>query len=338
MADDATQIEGAIAEAPQWRRWLACLVLGSAGGAAVLFAFIVLIDPYSTGRLALMQRLDRVPVDAWLAKAGVIRDPQFDAAIIGASTADALDPASIGAASGLNVVQLAFPGTAPRTTRLMSQLFASHHRGKSTLQILIIIGEHWCAPNPITAEFFPYRWIYQSTNWEYLSEIFNTQALRLALRRVGIWLGVAGQSIPENGFGFRLPNNFDPQATARKLLEMKPAPDAPAGPFPELDALSLHLGALDRGTAVLLTVLPKFVNALPPAGSAAEARDTACRDTVRQIAAQRPNTGFLDLQGDNEMARHLPSYIDGIHFHDAVARMVEREIAKAILALQSHSR
>ena len=85
-ADDLT------AESPAWRRWLISLALFATAGLALLYAFIVLVDPYTTGRFALSQRLDRVSKNQFFAKASIIRDPQFDAAILGASTAGSLAP------------------------------------------------------------------------------------------------------------------------------------------------------------------------------------------------------------------------------------------------------
>ncbi len=330
VADEAT------ADTPAWRRWLIAFALFSTVGLALLYAFIVLVDPYTTGRFALTQRLDRVSKNQFFAKASIIRDPQFDAAILGASTAGSLDPAPIGAASGLKVVQLAFYGTVPRTNRFISRVFEKHRRGRQTVQI-IVIDTHWCSPDSLSLPHpFP-DWVYESPNREYLSQLFDTEAAKTAWRRLGIWLGVAGQSIPANGFAPIFPQGQDPQVVARRLQEHKPDPKAPPpdAPFPELDALAAHLDRLEPQTRVLLTFLPVFVTSLPPQGSPAALRDAACKDRARRIAERRPNTAVLNMEGDSPLARDVTNYVDAIHFRGDVARKVELEIARAIVALQS---
>ncbi len=332
MADDTTQIEGAIAEAPQWRRWLACLVLGSAGGAAMLFAFILLIDPYTTGRLALSGRLDMASGNASFAKAAVIRDPQFDTAIVGASTGDSLDPAHISGISNRSVAQLSIQGTNPANVRLISRTFERHRRGKPTWQI-IVIDLNWCHPR-LATEIYPMpKWVYQSSDLEYLSEIFNAEALRTAIRRIGIWIGTVPQSIRVDGYSFRLPLGFDPRIAARDIPTMPPlavtndwTPDAP---FPEIEALAAHIGGLDRSTTILLAVLPVFTSTFEP-GSPAERREAMCRSRLQDIAAARPNTAVHDMRSNSDMAQDPPSYIDQIHFHDRLARIVEKRIGEAV--------
>jgi hypothetical protein len=329
-ADDATT------ESPAWRRWLIAFALFSAAGLALLYAFIVLVDPYTTGRFALSQRLDRVSKNQFFAKTSVIRDPQFDTAIVGASTAGSLDPAPIGAASGRKVAQLAFYGTVPQIHRFVSRVFERHHRGRSTAQI-IVMDSNWCSPGIVPRPHpFP-DWVYESLNREYLSQLFDTEAAKTAGRRLGIWLGLAGQSIPANGFAPIFPPGYDPQVVARKLLAHKANPNAPPpnAPFAELDALAAHLDGLKPETPALLTFLPVFVTSLPPKGSAAALRDAACKDRVRRIVERRPNTAVLNLEGDNALARDVASYVDDIHFRGDVARKVELEIARALAALQS---
>ena len=130
------------------------------------------------------------------------------------------------------------------------------------------------------------------------------------------------------------------EEAARRVLATEPdTSTTPAdAPFVTLDALAAHLDALDDRTLVMLTYLPVFINAFPPAGSVAQARDVACRQRIRALAKSRPNTAFLDLRHDGEMARDVASYVDAIHFRGKVARMVELQLAEAVRALIRASR
>jgi hypothetical protein len=130
------------------------------------------------------------------------------------------------------------------------------------------------------------------------------------------------------------------EEAARRVLATKPdtKPIPADAPFATMDALTVHLNALDTETLVLLTYLPVFINAFPPAGSVAQARDMACRQRIDALARSRPKTAFLDLRHDGEMARDVASYVDAIHFRGRVARMVEAELAQAVRALILASR
>ena len=143
--NDATWTDDTSTQRAAWRRWLFRFIALTATGLGFLYGFIVLVDPYSTGRFALTDRFDRVSENQFFAKAGIIRDPQFDAAIIGASTAASIDPAPISAETGRNIAQLSFYGTVAQTHQLISRVFERHHSARQTLQIIVLEGDT-CLP------------------------------------------------------------------------------------------------------------------------------------------------------------------------------------------------
>src|ERR1700716_466786 len=101
-------------QSPGWSRSLAAC-LGALGiGALLLFALMVLIDPYDSGRFGWLG-IDGVDDrDTHTATASRARDAQFDSAVIGNSTAQLLDPAELSRATGLRFVQLYLTGGSPR--------------------------------------------------------------------------------------------------------------------------------------------------------------------------------------------------------------------------------
>ena len=181
----------------------------------------------------------------------------------------------------------------------------------------------------------PLGWPQLEVGWmlgrPYWGRGYATEVGRAALALA--WAGLA----PDWVCSVIHPDNQASQAVARRLLAHKSDPKAlpPDVPFAELDALAAHLDRLDPQTLVLLTFLPVFVTSLPPQGSAAALRDAACKERARRIAERRPNTALLNLEGDNALARDVASYVDDIHFRGDVARKVELEIARALVALQS---
>jgi len=318
-----------------WGRWLLQFVSLLVGGLLAAYLFALLVDPFSTGRFAITQRIDRASDNQWFAKAGLVRDAQFDAALIGSSVAGTLDPSHIGEITGRKVVQLSLYGVVPQNLLEVARAYDRHHRNKPTLQIYIL-DENWCYPAHMPQTNVP-TWLYRSSDREYLSHIFIPEALKIALRRVGIWVGLLDQSMPANGFAPIYPRNFDEQIARTKLLATKPELDRPPpeAPLPSLDDLALHLAALDSRTPVVLAFVPVYSNVLPPAGSVAQLRDAACKERVRRIGETRPNTAYLDLQGDNAWAHDITGYFDSRHFRGEVARSVEIEIGRAAKKLLS---
>jgi len=322
-----------------WQSWLRMLLTLLTALCAGLYIAVVLIDPFSTGRFALTQRIDRASTDTWywFTKAGIIRDQRFDAAIIGSSVSGTLDPVQIGQATGRAIVQLTLYGAGPPDSLLALRSFVRHHPGRPLLNILVL-DLHWCRETLAAAPEFP-SWVYESSDREYLSQIFSPFAINTSIRRVKIWLGFDDQRIPADGFAPIFPPNLDAVAAAKRVLSTTPETDAPSptAPFPNLDDLAAYLASTDDGSPLLLVFVPVFVNALPPPGSAAAARDAACKAKVSNIAKTRRNAGVLDLQGDSPMARKFGDYIDALHFRGEVAQMVGAEIAKAADELQSRA-
>jgi len=315
-----------------WRSWLRQFLCIFVAALAATYLFVIVIDPFSTGRLALTQHIDRNSGNQFLSKVGLVRDPQFDGAIFGSSIAGALDPSHIGQLTDRNMVQLSFYGVKPKNTLIVARAYDRHHRGSATLQIFIL-DFMWCDQHFLSQSIFP-DWLYEdSPLGEYLSRMFNPEAFSLAVRRIGMWLGLAEPQLPADGFAPILPRHFDEQVARRALLATKPETDglAPAAPFPAIDELASHLTALDSRSSVLLVSLPIFVNALPPDGSAAALRVAACKERISSVAEQRPKTAYLDLQLDNAMARDVDGYSDWVHVRGSVARLVEAEIGRAAI-------
>ena len=251
-----------------WRSWLRVLLLSMAALCGASYAAVVLIDPFSTGRFALTQRIDRASIDTWhwFAKAGIIRDQRFDAAIFGSSVSGALDPVRIGAMTGRKVLQATLYGAFPQDTLLASRAFERHHRGRLALHI-ISLEIHWCREQrgsigPRAGTWLPPfpTWVYESSNYEYLTRIFYPFAINSALRRIGIWFGLREHSIRDDGFAPIYPPGFDAQAAAARLLSMKAetAAPPPAGPLPYLDDLAAQIGcdgsAFARAACILARV------------------------------------------------------------------------------------
>lgn len=315
-------------DARPWRRWLRAFLLTAIILGGVLYAGVVLIDPFSTGRFSLAQGVDIASRNARLIKGGVARDPRFDAAIFGSSTGYALDPQKIGDGSGWTVAQLAIPATLPPSQLLVARAFQGHRNGRANLQIYML-DYLWCRPGDPSAGgwgAFP-DWIYESSGTEYLSRILFPEGVTTAARRLAIRSGLMEPSARADGY---MVTNLPPiPRTTLAALVRPTANPAPAEGFPALELLARHIARLPEEVALAFVFAPPFINTLPVAGSAADERLQECKARARQIAALRPNSVSLDLMAENAITRDAANYFDELHYTPAAADAV----ASTIVAL-----
>jgi hypothetical protein len=321
--NSAAQADAAPGEAAAWRRWLAVLLLTTIVFGIACYAGTVLIDPFSTGRFALTQRVDVASDNPRLYKIGIARDPRFDAAIFGSSTSDTLNPQAIGRITGWTVAQLGMAAALPPNQLTTARAFQRYHAGRATLQIHVL-DKLWCRPgDPAAGAWGPFPdWLFEGSDTEYLSRILFPEAFSAAVRRVGIWIGLAKPVHRDDGYA----------AGKRPQLKLAQPPRPTSGPaesepMPALDLLAAHVAALPAEVIPAFVFAPEYVNALAAPGSQAERRLMACKARVRQIADSRPRSGYLDLMTDNEIARNPGNYTDDIHYTQAAAVRIEAAIA-----------
>ncbi len=313
-----------------WRRWLrwwagvfGAVLIGS-------YVCILLVDPFATGRFALTQRIDITSQNTRLAKAGLVRDPQFDAAIFGNSTSFGIDPAVIGAGIGHRVVALGMSLAMPADQMMMARLFAKLHPRAATVSIFAL-DDLWCRPgspaeNPVIE--FP-SWLYVGSDWDYLSHLFFVGALDATLTRIGIWLDLWPQDERSDGFGSQA--KADAAGAGAAFRQQRPVAGVPANaPFPAIDALAALLDELPSGSTAVVVFLPVFITSLPLDGSPAAARLEACKARIREVVGSRTGVrGYVDLRIDNALVRDTDNFIDPIHFRGRVGAWVAAETVRA---------
>ena len=316
-------------DARRWRQWLAAFLLTTFVLGVLMYAGVVLMDPFSTGRFALSQSVDIASRNPRLFKRSVARDPRFDAAIFGSSTGYPLDPQKIGGVTGWQVAQLAIPASLPPSQLLVARAFQQHRRDRANLQVHVL-DRLWCRPgNPAAGGWgaFP-DWIYESSDGEYLSRILFPEGVTTAMRRFGIRLGLIAPLARSDGF---VPSNLSPIPRSVLAGTVRPSanPDQ-ANQFPALDLLAAHVAALPGNVQLVFVFAPPYLNTLPVAGSAAEGRLQACKARVREIAALRMNAGYLDLMVENAISRDERNYFDELHYTPAAADKVAEAIIEVL--------
>lgn len=332
MSSSTSNFEAAAAAdtSAKWRHWLAVFFATLAGLIGASYLLVLVIDPFSTGRFTPIKRVDVASRLPQYANAGRVRDPQFDSAIIGNSHAERLNPANIGSATGRSFVLLAVRGAHSSALITLTRAFDRHHARRSSA-VVLVLDHFWCLADDPTdkAHPFPY-WLYESSNWVYLRHVLFPRAMEAAAVRIAILLGIVARADAANGYSAQSDarGNF---ITAEKLARMsRPSRAAIDAPFPALEGLQQLVREIDPQTRILLFFPPVHISAIPEPGSAAEQRFNVCKARIRNLAASRPNTAYLDMRTESSISKDVEDFFDPTHYRERIARIVEQEIAAAL--------
>lgn len=324
-------------ESRTWRRWLRRYAASTLAIAIAIAAAILVLDPYDTGHFALFPGRGVPRYGQRLSAASVARSPDIDAAIIGNSTVQLLDPRRISAATRLNMVSLAVPGTGPQEQLAIAHWLLRWHPGPQLRAVVLGIDANWCNAEDGFAPSNPFPfWLYGDNRLDYAIHMMRFQSLDHALRKAQLLLGLAS---PERNFGYHdydagrqwTEAGFEAQLASSDLVPWKTS--AATRDFAALPLLSGFLRALSPQTAAVLVLPPVYRAALPDPGSPAEGRLEACETALRTLAAERPRTEVIDYLHDAELAGRNENFFDSIHYRSPVARKIETEIATAATAL-----
>jgi hypothetical protein len=314
-----------------WAVWLGAF-LGALGvGTALVFAFVIAVDPYDNGQFGFLGIEGVSDIVQSTANASRARDPQFDSAIIGDSTGQPIKPAELSRLTGHRFVQLTVQGAGPREHLAILEFFVRRHTHVGAL--VIAADNIWCSrdvklppPHP-----FPF-WLYGESKLDYAMRLFSARSLGRAWRRVLIGLGRRARSGPDGYLGdYVLPG--DPEFRPAVVPPVEPAPasaDAASpddGVFPAVVRLSVALSKIPADTPVVLFAPPFFVTAIARAGTAAAAEDEACKKALRDVVTKRTNGAFIDYRIDSAVTRDPVNFTDYFHARGPIVRQMERDIA-----------
>jgi hypothetical protein len=238
----------------RWRRFF-CLTVGTAAATGCLiYAFVVLIDPW--GSLPLSLPLDRAPITSnqRFAYPAIARSSHFDSAVFGTSTSRLLRPAGLDPAFGARFANLAMnDATAYEISRLLLVFAAAHPAAKI---IMIGIDSPWCGTGDSFQKFTPRpfpEWMYGSIRWNGYASVFNLYAVQEAGKEFGVLTGLKREDMGRDGYTRFVPpdDQYDPVRAADHLREAEPRVPPGNGEgtparlrFPALDLLRDDLAAL----------------------------------------------------------------------------------------------
>ena len=322
----------------KWRRFF-LLVVGTASiGAALIYAFIALVDPFDS--LPLSPTADRAPVatNARFSFPALARKPDFDSAIIGTSTSRLLRPAALDPVFGARFVNLAMnAATAYEQSRLLEVFARAHPR---PLAVVVGLDLVWCTTGDRLERYTPRpfpEWLYDDGRARDYLHLFNLYALEQAAAQFAIITGLKSPHYGRDGYTSFVPpdSEYDPVRVAAHLraegIIVPPGPrtGAPASwRFPALERLGRDLAHLPSATTKLLFFVPYNHLLQPEPGPAATAW-RECKRRVADLATDLPNAIVADFMIPSPITSSDNNYWDGLHYRIGIADRLAQDLALA---------
>ena len=329
MAGSLDQKERTIGDAA-WRRFVMTFLAVLLGGLAILYALIVVIDPYDTGRYPTFMPTGVSDENQQTASASNGRNPTFDAAVFGNSHGMLLSPRRLKNSTGFAFQQMTSPGSGPREQMLLMRWFMRHHPRINAF--VLAADQTWCTHDPAIPMLYQFPpWLYAESHLEYLAHLLNTRSINAAYRRVRLALGLIKPTDPDGYWDYEIGRTWSfrpeqpPGGTLAPILS-----DAIDGSFPAIEALDAVLAKLPADTPVIITMPPQFYTLLPPPGSRKAAELAACKAELAARVATRGRSGFLDYLADTPATRNPENFMDFEHYRSNIARLIEADIAAVI--------
>lgn len=319
--------------------WLRVVLAGGGVLGALIYAFILVVDPYQVVPFA--PALPRAPISTnqRFSYPAIARSPAFDSAVIGTSTMRLLDPARLDAGSAARFANLAMnSATAYEQGRLL-ELFMRHH----PKAYAVVIGNDgtWCNRRPDVPQYtfraFP-EWMFDDEPWNDLLYLFNDKALEDAVRMAEYLAGRREAKYRPDGYrDFTLDfGPRDPRAAHKRLVKARPRPaergdaaprlEHPTWQFPLLEQLAARINALPPNTRVVLVYPPVYDRYLQTmAVSMGE-----CKARAASLLAWRPGLVTLDYMRPTPLTRSEENFWDAVHTTADVARTLEADIVAAL--------
>lgn len=323
-----------------WRGFARTLVLSGIALFAAYLALAVLVDPYDTGRSALLSRGAVRPQGPRTASALRGRDPAYAGAVIGNSHIQLIEPAVLTRRTGIPFVQLSVPATGPSEQFALLDWYLRHHARPDAL--VLSADAFWCADDPVfpSEHGFPY-WLLD--DWPgYLRGLLRFSAAQETINRLGWLANPRRKTATADGWwdyeANYLGQGFGRDPAKKAALERPVGPGVEphhGGPFPIAGRLRTELARVPARTAVVLVFPPVYARAEPAPASPRAVAETTCRAEVRDVLATHALSAVIDARDGRPAPADPDQFFDQTHYRLSLARTLTEEIADAILRLRN---
>jgi hypothetical protein len=308
-----------------------------------LYLLILIIDPYDS--VFFSPRWTRYPVRGdhrhW--NAMLVRQPGFDSAVIGTSSAMLLKPSQLNEAFSGSFVNLSMPAATPFEQLRLLELFQHYHPRIGT--VVFGLDSLWCHPdggrqftNDTLRRAFP-AWLYDTVTWNDLPP-FNKTTLKAAYDQARALLGIfVRYQRWVDGYEDltkTLHKTNDPEAVRKRIYESAKEGILWRNPghsllptYPDLDRLGAALGRLPATTLKILFFSPYHHFHLPQPGSEQEALWNGCKEKAAGLADRVDNLVVVDFMMRSPITNDDSHYIDGYHYTTAIASRVMHLLREA---------
>jgi hypothetical protein len=296
----------------------------------VLATVLVLLDPYDTGRLTPFVKPGIAATGPRMANASRIRNPAFDAAIIGNSTIQQISPERLGAQTGRSFVQLSVPGTGPMEQATMVEHLV-FRRGASVKALVLGLEHSWCDATRSMRTLHPFPfWLYDSTTFTYAVSLVRMDSLEFLPRRIRLLLGKEKPAREDGYWNYEGAGLYQPTGMGELHGMQVPVPFR--GQVAASDSLRRVLRVLPAQTRLVLVHPPVYAAAILKTPDADRKNLAACKAEIARVAAERPGTVLIDLWTDSPENRSREMFFDSNHYSNAMALLIEARLAEALRA------
>jgi hypothetical protein len=311
------------------------------GSLAVVFLFILLVDPYDIIPFSLPIERRIVSIGDRYMYPQIVRSKRFDSLVIGTSTSKLLDPDLLNRLFNVRFANLAMSDARAWEQQTMLDLFVRTVGPPKTL--IVGLDGVWCDQaadrHRITFRGFP-EWLYDERPWKGFHHLLNFNTLEIAGRLVGYHLGLYPERIRYDGYDRFVPpeSEYDPVRAHNSIW--LDASDASAAAQPRLSfdernllafpALTWLDKALERlpSSQKILSFMPVHIAAQPIPGTRDADIENDCKARITMIGRKYGAT-VVDWRINSAITRNDANYWDRLHYRVPVATRIAEEIATA---------
>ncbi|HVH78040.1 MAG TPA: hypothetical protein VM782_01505, partial [Stellaceae bacterium] len=222
------------------------------------------LDPYDTGRLSPFGDYGVAPFGPPLSSASLARRPEVEAAILGNSTIQHLNPVRLTRLTNLHFVSLSMQATGPLEQLAVGRWLVRHHDGKSakSLAVLVIdIDTRWCRGDGTIELTHPFPfWLYSDSDLFYAANLVSLGTFSATARKVKTILGLK-PPIWSNGY-----RDYDDTYNKTDLLGGIRGYELLGQNFAGMQYLKEFLTEVPADTLVILLHPPRYYFSLPASG------------------------------------------------------------------------
>ncbi|KAB0265787.1 hypothetical protein [Microvirga brassicacearum] len=334
-------------ENASWRRFTLSFAAAAFAATAVLYGFIVALDPFGLRVSASHPPTAIMDVNQRFMYPQIVRSGRFDSAVFGTSTVRLLDPQQLDRLLGGKFANLGMNAATPWEQMQLATLFLRRQARPENL--IFGLDETWCDPNAdrkkLTFRAFP-PWLYDEDPVNDYPELLNLTTLEIAGRVALNRLGLMPERIPQNGYEIFVPDEsvYDLAKARQNINTMRSARLEEAGPakparraraskpvmetFPALDWLEDALKQVPASTRVTMAFMPVHAAILPPPDGELARREAACKARVAELG-RRHGAVVVDFRLRSPVTVDDSNYWDALHYRIGIASRIVESLRRA---------